>query len=104
MKFQTETSSVNTYGGLRKLPYVFTEEGVAMLATIIKTENAAKVSIKIMRTFVSMRKFINENKDIFKRLTIAEYKLLQHDDKIDELFNKFEPKKIEKKHLTKTKK
>ena len=37
LKFQTETSSVNTYGGLRKLPYVFTEEGVAMLATIIKT-------------------------------------------------------------------
>ena len=95
LKFQTETSSVNTYGGLRKLPYVFTEEGVAMLATIIKTENAAKVSIKIMRTFVSMRKFINENKDIFKRLTIAEYKLLEHDDKIDELFNKFESKKIE---------
>ena len=67
-----------------------------MLATILRTENASKVRIKIMRTFVTMRKFINENKDIFKRLTVAEYKLLEHDDKIEELFNKFEPKKIEK--------
>ena len=69
------------------LPYAFTEQGVAMLATILRTENASQVSIRIMRTFVEMRKFINENKNIFNRLTVAEYKLLEHDDKIDEIFH-----------------
>jgi len=52
-----------------------------------------------MDTFVAMRNFINENKDIFKRLTVAEYKLLEHDDKIDKLFNFLEPKKIEKQKI-----
>ena len=99
LKFQIGTSSVNGHGGLRKLPHVFTEEGVAMLATILKTENASKVSVKIMRTFVAMRRFINENKDIFKRITTVEYKLLEQDSKIDELFDRLEPKKIENQKL-----
>ena len=98
-KLQSQIVTTNYNNMTRTLPHVFTEEGVAMLATTLKTENAAKMSIKIMRTFVSMRKFINENKDIFKRLTVAEYKLLEHDDKIDKLFNKFESKKIEKQKI-----
>ena len=48
LKFQFETSSSNNYGGVRKKPFVFTEQGVAMLATIIKSEVAAEISIKIM--------------------------------------------------------
>ena len=84
-----------TRGGRYKNPRVFTEEGVAMLSTILKSKVATEVSIRIMDTFVSMRKFINENKDIFKRITSMEYKLLEHDSKIDELFDKLEPKKIE---------
>ena len=99
LKFQNGTSSINNHGGIRKLPHVFTEEGVAMLATILKTKNAASVSIKIMRTFVSMRKFINENKDIFRRLTTVEYEMLECKDKIDELFDKMEPKEIEKQKI-----
>ena len=55
--FQNGTAKIN--GKSRTLPHVFTEEGIAMLATVLKTENAARVSINIMRTFVSMRKFIN---------------------------------------------
>ena len=94
------TSSIkNSYGGRRYLPRVFTEEGVTMLATILKSKVATEVSIRIMDTFVSMRKFINENKDIFKRLTVTEYKLLEHDTKIDELFDRLEPKKIEKQKI-----
>ena len=85
--------------GKYKNPRVFTEQGVAMLATTLKSKVATQVSIRIMDAFVSMRKFINENKDMFRRLTIAEYKLLEHDDKIDELFNKFEPNKIEKQKI-----
>jgi hypothetical protein len=92
--FQNETLELKQGQYNKFTPYVFTEEGVAMLATVLKTSVAEQVSIRIMDAFVSMRKFINENKDIFKRLTVAEYKLLEHDDKIDELFDKFEPKKI----------
>ena len=83
----------------RSLPHVFTEEGVAMLATVLRTSISEQVSIRIMDAFVSMRKFINENKDIFKRLTIAEYKLLEHDEKIDKLFDSFNPKVIDKQKI-----
>ena len=82
-------------GGKYKNPRVFTEQGVAMLATILKTKNATQVSISIMDTFVSMRKFINDNKDMFKRLTTVEYKMLEYDDNFEKLFNALEPKKIE---------
>ena len=88
--FQNGTANSNKMS--RTLPHVFTEQGVAMLATVLKTENAAKVSIKIMRTFVAMRHFINENKDLFKRLSIVEYEMIECKDKIDELFDKLEPK------------
>jgi len=77
------------------LPYVFTEEGVAMLATVLRTTIAEEVSIRIMDAFVAMRKFINENKDIFKRLTTMEYKMLEYDDNFDKIFTALEPKKLE---------
>ena len=93
-KFST-SSLENNYGGRRYDIRVFTEQGIAMLATILKSQKAIEVSIRIMDTFVAMRKFINENKNIFKRMTVAEYKLLEHDDKIDKLFNALEYKKIE---------
>ena len=99
LKSHFATSSLNTHGGRRKIPYVFTEHGIMMLAGMLKSNIAIEVSKRIIYAFISMRKFINENKDIFKRLTVAEYKLLEHDDKIDELFNKFEPKKIEKQKI-----
>ena len=86
-------------GGSRKGHTVFTEEGVAMLATVLKTRDATQVSIRIMDTFVAMRHFINENKDIFRRLTTMEYEMLECKDKIDELFDKLEPKKIEKQKI-----
>ena len=61
LKFHFGTSSWNNYGGVRKLPYVFTQEGIVMLATILKTPIAAKVSIRIMRAFIFMRKYISTN-------------------------------------------
>jgi len=94
-----DQKNIELRGGRYKNPRVFTEQGIAMLSTILKTKNAIEVSIRIMDTFVAMRNFINENKDIFKRLTVAEYKLLEHDDKIDKLFNFLEPKKIEKQKI-----
>ena len=60
LKFHFETSSLNNYGGIRKLPYVFTEQGVTMLSSVLRTEVASKVSVDIMRAFVYMKKYINE--------------------------------------------
>ena len=59
LKFQNGMS--NTKGGIRKLPYVFTEQGVAMLASTLKTSIATEMSVRIMRAFVSMRKYISSN-------------------------------------------
>ncbi len=99
LKSQIGTSSLNNYGGTRKLPYAFTEQGVAMLSSVLRTKDAARVSVNIMNAFVSMRKFINENKDIFKRMIAIENKtdyikstLIEHNIKIEELFDKFDKK------------
>lgn len=74
LKSKISTSSLNGYGGRRKLPHVFTEQGVAMLSSVLKSEVASKVSINIMRVFMSMRKYISnsllEQKYIYKPLAI----------------------------------
>ena len=70
LKSQFGTSSSKRYGGVRKLPYVFTEVGVSMLSTVIHTDVATQTTINIMRAFVTMRHFIIDNKDIYKSLNI----------------------------------
>ena len=99
LKFQFGTSSWNNYGGVRKLPYVFTEQGVAMLATVLHTSVASEISVTIMRAFITMRKFIATNGDIFKRLTSVEYKLIEHDDKFNILFDKLNKNEIPEKKI-----
>ena len=79
----------NSISKIRSLPYAFTEQGVAMLATVIKTSVAVDVSINIMDAFVEMKKFLYLNGQIFERLTNVEYKLLEHDKKFEEVFNQF---------------
>lgn len=93
LKFQSGTSNILGRGGVRKLPYVFTEQGVAMLATILRTEIASQMSVNIMRAFVAMRHYIGNN-DF--RLSNMETKLIEHDLEIkllEETFDKFEEKK-----------
>jgi len=84
-------SKNNFHGGRRKLPYVFTEQGIAMLAPLLKNDIAIKVSINIMDAFVEMRKFINTNKNLFERITIIENKIdnrfNDYDKKIEQIFN-----------------
>ena len=102
LRFQIETleENINLTGKHKKyLPYVFTEQGVAMLSSVLRTINAAKVSVNIMNAFVEMRKFINENKDIFRRVLSIENKteyientLLEHDKNFKDIFNKFDRK------------
>ncbi len=86
----TITYEKNSYGGRRYLPYVFAEQGIAMLSGLLKNQIAIKVSINIMNAFVEMRKFISTNAKVFERLTNVEYKLLEHDKKFDEVFNELQ--------------
>ena len=87
------TLNENGRGQHRKyLPYVFTEYGITMLAGLLKSEVAVNVSIRIVNTFIEMRKFLSSNNQIFERLTSVEYKLLDHDKKFDEVFNQLQHK------------
>lgn len=79
LKSQFGTSSLKGYGGIRKMPFVFTEQGVAMLATIIRTEIASQMSIAIMRAFVAMRKYISSDLIIQKYINNL---VLEDHDKI----------------------
>lgn len=72
------------------MPYVFTEQGIAMLSGLLKNDIAVQVSINIMNAFVEMRKFLIQNGQIFERLTNIEYKLLEHDKKFNEVFNQLQ--------------
>lgn len=74
------------------LPYVFTEYGITMLAALLKSEVAVNISIKIVNTFMQMRKNFSENNQVFERLTSLEYKLLEHEKKINNILGelKFE--------------
>lgn len=94
LKFQIETSSSkNNYGGVRKLPYVFTEQGVAMLATVLRTEVASKMSVAIMRAFVVMRKYISSNLIQQKYINNQVLKNTEEIKILQESFQKFEEKK-----------
>ncbi|MCK5760472.1 MAG: ORF6N domain-containing protein [Candidatus Delongbacteria bacterium] len=76
--------------GLRWKPYAFTQEGIAMLAGVLRSEIAIKMSIQIIKTFVEMRKFINSNAQIFQRLDRVELKQIETDHKFDKVFSALE--------------
>ena len=71
-------------------PYAFTEQGVAMLSAVLRSETAIKVSIRIIKAFVEMKKFISNNAAIFQRLENVEMKQIATDDKIDRIFKALE--------------
>ena len=84
LRSQIATSSVSgSHGGRRYMPYVFTEQGIAMLAAVLKSDIAVEVSIKIMKSFVEMRKFIHSNQELFSRLDKVELKQIEFEKKID---------------------
>ena len=60
--------SSSTYGGRRYRPLVFTEQGISMLSTILRSKQAVHVNIEIMRTFVKLREFISSNRELAKKL------------------------------------
>lgn len=93
LRFQFGTSSLN-YGGRRYLPYVFTEQGVAMASAILRSDIAVKVSVEIMEAFVEMRRILISNAALFHRLDNIELKQLESDQKFEEIFKALESDKI----------
>jgi len=81
-----------------KLPFVFTEQGVAMLSSVLRSKTAVKVSINIIKAFVSIKRFISKNADIFIRLDNVERKQIEYqyetNKKLDIIFNAMENKDL----------
>lgn len=85
-------NAISSWGGRRKLPLVFTEQGVAGLSGVIKSEIAVKVHVAIMRAFVALRKMVQDNQLIISRLDRIELKQLETDQKFDKVFKALENK------------
>ena len=93
LRFQNGTSSHNKenyHGGNRYLPYVFTEQGIAMLSSVLKTPVAEKVSINIMRAFVTMRKYISSNLLEQKYVNNMVFELDERVSLLEDTFSKFD--------------
>ena len=84
LRSQFATSS-SKHGGRRYMPYVFTEQGVAMLSSVLNSEKAIQINIQIMNTFVHMRQWAMENKDLARRVAELENYFIEHckDNKTD---------------------
>ena len=93
LRFQFGTSSLN-YGGRRYLPYVFTEQGVAMASAILRSDIAVKMSVQIMEAFVEMRRMLISNASLFHRLDNIELRQLEADQKFEEIFKALESDKL----------
>lgn len=85
LRSQNATSKTGR-GGRRYMPYVFTEQGVAMLSSVLNSERAVQVNIAIMRAFVNMRRLAATNDEINKKLTQIEKKLGEHDGHFKQVF------------------
>ena len=92
LKFQIGTSNSNAHGGLRKLPHVFTEQGIAMLASVLRTSVASKISIKIMRAFVLMKQYISNNLIEQKYINALVLKDSKRIDLIESVLSEFKEK------------
>lgn len=83
LKFQNGTSS---WGGNRKLPFAFTEQGVAMLSSVLNSDSAIEVNIRIIRIFTRIREMLSTHKDILLKLDQLEKQVLQSSEDIQVIF------------------
>ena len=95
LRYHFGTSNEN-HGGRRYLPYAFAESGVAMLASLLRSDIAIKVSIQIMKAFVQMRKIIADNSLLFNRLDRIERKQLEADKQFEIIFDALDNKQLDR--------
>jgi hypothetical protein len=79
-------NAISSWGGTRRLPYVFTEQGVAMLSGVLKSKRAIVVNIAIMRAFVKLREVLLTHKELAKKLEGLEHKYQLHESDIQAIF------------------
>lgn len=96
-KLVTNCDWLNSLKHSSSLPYVFTEQGVSMLSAILKSDKAIDISIKIIDSFVYMRKLISQNIPMFERFERIEQRLTIHDENFDKLFEALEDKTLKTK-------
>ena len=85
---RSQIATSNGRGGRRYRPYMFTEQGIAMLSGVLRSDVAVQVSIRIMNTFVEMRRFITNNALLFEKVSNIELKQLEYQKSTDERFDK----------------
>src|SRR6266550_8476116 len=92
---------ISSWGGRRHLPYAFTEQGVAMLSSVLNSERAVKVNIAIMRAFVKLRETLETNRELGRKFFELEKRVGKHDEKIDAILEAIRqlmalPKKLQR--------
>ena len=87
LKCQIGISSSGHGGRRRSVPYVFTEQGVAMLSSVLRSKRAVQVNVAIMRAFVSLRQLLATNETLARKLAELERRLEGHDEAIKSLFD-----------------
>ena len=86
LRSQIVTSSSRQWGGTRYKPMAFTEQGVAMLSSVLRSKRAVQVNIEIMRAFVRLREMLSTHKELARKLKELEDRLEKHDEDIGLIF------------------
>ena len=81
---------ISSWGGDRQLPYVFTENGIAMLSSVLRSPTAIEVNIRIMRAFSAMRRFLLANAQMFQRIETVEKRQIATDAKVDSILERLD--------------
>ena len=90
--------ATSSWGGYRKAPLAFTEQGVVMLSAVLRSEKAVEMSIKVVKAFIEMRRFIQSNAQLFNRMDNLENKLLETDKKVEKIIDAMSSGDIKPKH------
>ena len=83
-------SVISSWGGRRKLPYVFTEHGVTMLASVLKSPKARKMNITIVRAFIALKKFVDRNNNVLELVQELKEKIGEHDIQLKSIYDALE--------------
>lgn len=78
---------ISSWGGVRKMPYAFTEQGVAMLSGVLRSDKAIEMNIAIMRAFVDIRKILMKQSNINEQLAEIKERIGEHDVQLNELYD-----------------
>jgi hypothetical protein len=78
---------ISSWGGTRKMPFVFTEQGVAMLSSVLSSDTAIEVNIRIIRIFTKFRAMLLTHKDILLKLVVLEKQVVQNSEEIQLIFD-----------------